>query len=644
MIDSEEKVLAEGTPCQDETPASPQNVGETCASAEALPEADNAEQPETEAASEPETVAEAETTEPEAVSEQPKRKETEAEERPQYKTKAEIIGRLKEIAASDDNPDRAETDRLKAQFYRLHAAQRDEEAKKYVEAGGNPDEYMIEPDPEEEEFKAQMSLIREKRESIRQRLEAERKENLQKKEAIIERIKAMSTSPDEANKCYQEFKSLQQQWREIKSVPAEAATELWRSYQHAVEQFYDLLKLNHEAREYDFKKNLEIKTKLCEAAERLADEPDTLSAFHQLQELHVQYRETGPVAKDQREAVWARFKAASTVINKRHQQYFDNMRAEEGANLARKTEMCERAEAISAEQPTSFAKWDELTRKMIELQKEWKTVGFATQKMNIKIFERFRSACDGFFSRKSEYFRETKKAYSERIERKRALIERARELQDSTEWRSTGDKLIALQKEWREVGFVPKRQGDKLWAEFTEACNHFFDARKAATSGTREEERENLARKREIIARIAELQPSDDVDAADALKQLSDQYAGIGHVPYREKEEIYSLYRKTLDEAHRRLGISQRRRGESAGASTQNRGENGAKDDRQRLIRRYEQLRQELLTYENNLGFLSGTSKQASALLNDLNKKMQSLREEMEKTRQMIDQIDSEEA
>jgi len=614
MIDSEEKVLAEGTPCQDETPASPQSSGETCANTEAN-----------------------------AAAEQPEQPETVAAERPQYKTKAEIIERLKEIVSSDDNPERAETDRLKAQFYRLLAAQRDEEAKKYVEAGGNPDEYQFEPDPEEEEFKAQMSLIREKREAIRQRLEAERKDNLQKKQAIIEQIKAMATSPDEANKRYQEFKTLQQQWREIKSVPAEAATELYRSYQHIVEQFYDLLKLNHEAREYDFKKNLEIKTKLCEAAERLADEPDTLSAFHQLQELHVQYRETGPVAKDQREAVWARFKAASTVINKRHQQYFDDMRAEEDANLARKTAMCERAEAIAAEQPASFAKWDELTRAMIELQKEWKTVGFASQKMNIKVFERFRAACDGFFGKKSEYFRETKKAYSERIERKRALIERARELQDSTEWRSTGDKLIALQKEWRDVGFVPKRQGDKLWAEFTEACNHFFDARKAATSGTREQERENLARKREIIAQIADLQPSDEADPADALKQLTDQYAETGHVPFREKEEIYSLYRKTLDEAYRRLGLSPRRRGEGAASNAQNRGENGGKDDRQRLVRRYEQLKQELQTYENNLGFLSGKSKQASALFDDLNRKKQSLREEMERTRQMIDQLDSSE-
>lgn len=413
-----------------------------------------------------------------------------------YKTKQEVVERLKEIAASDEAPVKDEIDLLKTVFYKLHIAEREARLKEYIDGGGNPETYQVVPDQDEETFKAQMAVIREKRAKIMQQQEAEKQANLEKKLEIIEKIKAMATSPDEAGKSYNEFKELQQQWKDIKNVPADKANELWRNYQLYVEQFYDLLKLNSEAREYDFKKNLEMKTKLCEAAEKLADEEDVISAFHQLQELHQQYREIGPVAKELREEVWARFKAASTVINKRHQQHFEDLRAKEEENLARKTALCEKVEELGKAENKGAADWEKRSKEIIDIQNEWKTIGFAPQKMNVKIFERFRAACDDFFGRKAEYFKALKVTFSENIEKKKALVEKAQALADSTDWKATSDKLIALQKEWKTVGMVPKKLGDQLWQEFLGACNKFFEARNAAGAGQRNEEHANLEKRR----------------------------------------------------------------------------------------------------------------------------------------------------
>lgn len=635
MIDSEEKVLDEGTTNQEvsnvvEQPSETLQAESATAAQEQEVAAEFVENNQT-TASEDATQSSSEPEASEAVAEEPVAPKV-------YVSKAEIIERLKEIVASDEVPDKAELDRLKGIFYKLHAAQREAEMASHIQNGGTAETFVVAPDAEEEEFKAQMSVIRDKREAIRLRQEAERKANLEKKLAIIERIKAMATSPDEANKCYQEFKSLQQQWREIKSVPAESATELWRNYQHVVEQFYDLLKLNHEAREYDFRKNLDIKTKLCEAAERLADEADVLSAFHQLQELHVQYREAGPVAKEFREAIWARFKAASTVINRKHQQYFDNLRSSEEENLRQKTELCDQVDALAAQECKTMAEWDTITQKIIEIQKQWKTIGFAPQKMNDKIFARFRATCDQFFARKAEFFKAIKEVYAKNLEQKRALVERAQALQDSTEWRSTGDKLVALQKEWRTIGIVPRKQGDKLWADFIAACNKFFDARKAATSDTRSQERENLAKKREIIAKIREINESQPADAQQQIQALADQYAEIGHVPFKEKETLYQEFRQVMGDSYRinRRGTQSRQ--------TSRKSESAGDNDRSRLMRRYEQLRQEALTYENNLGFLSATSKHASTLVDEIRQKIQRLKDEIEQTRQKINDIDSQES
>ena len=563
-----------------------------------------------------------------------------------YKTKQEVVERLKEIAASDEAPVKDEIDLLKTVFYKLHIAEREARLKEYIDGGGNPETYQVVPDQDEETFKAQMAVIREKRAQIMQQQEAEKQANLEKKLEIIEKIKAMATSPDEAGKSYNEFKELQQQWKDIKNVPADKANELWRNYQLYVEQFYDLLKLNSEAREYDFKKNLEMKTKLCEAAEKLADEEDVISAFHQLQELHQQYREIGPVAKELREEVWARFKAASTVINKRHQQHFEDLRAKEEENLARKTALCEKVEELGKAENKGAADWEKRSKEIIDIQNEWKTIGFAPQKMNVKIFERFRAACDDFFGRKAEYFKALKVTFSENIEKKKALVEKAQALADSTDWKATSDKLIALQKEWKTVGMVPKKLGDQLWQEFLGACNKFFEARNAAGAGQRNEEHANLEKKKGIIEQLKALAENAAEATKEKVQALTEEYNKVGHVPYKEKDKLYEAYHEVLDRIYKELNIStKRRRLNDFKANIKNvakRSEEALDNERGRLARRFEQLKQEIQTYENNLGFLNASSKKGNSLIDEMNRKVQHLRDDLELVRQKIKAIDEE--
>ena len=536
------------------------------------------------------------------------------EEQPKkvYETKAEILERVREIAHGDESPKKEEIDFLKTAFYKLHIAEREAKLKAYIDGGGDPEQYQITPDETEEAFKAEMGIIKEKRAKIFKEQEAEKQENLTKKLAIIDKIKAMITTPEEANKSYKEFQALQQQWREIKNVPAEKANELWRNYQLYVEQFYDMLRLNSEARELDFKKNLEAKTRLCEIAEKLADEEDVISAFHQLQKLHQEYREIGPVAKEQREEIWNRFKAASTAINKRHQQHFEGIRAKEEDNLTRKTALCEQVEAIAAAENKGSGDWEKHTKQIIDLQAEWKTIGFAPQKMNVKIFERFRAACDDFFGRKAEYFRTLKDTFKENADKKRALIEKAKALQDSTEWKSTGDKFIALQKEWKTIGMVPKKLGDQLWEEFLGACNKFFEARKAAGAGQHSDEYANLSKKREVIEKLKAVAEEVGENAQEKVQQLVEEYQAIGHVPFKEKDKVYEEYHAVLDKLYKDLNISVAKR--RLNNFKQNlkqvaeRGENALDNERARLFRQYEAIKQEVQTYENNLGFLNVSS------------------------------------
>ena len=572
--------------------------------------------------------------------------ENEEQARVVYETKEDVLRRLQDIAHSDETPQKEEVEYLKASFYKLHIAEREAKLKAYLDAGGDPEQYQYTSDPVEESFKAEMGIIKEKRAKIFKEMEAEKQENLTKKLAIIDRIKAMITTPDEANKNYKEFKALQEQWREIKNVPADKANELWRNYQLYVEQFYDMLRLNSEAREYDFKKNFELKTALCEAAEKLADEEDVISAFHQLQKLHQEYREIGPVAKEQREEIWNRFKAASSVINKRHQQHFEGVRAKEEDNLARKTVLCEKVEAIAAEENKGSGDWEKHTKQIIDIQTEWKTIGFAPQKMNVKIFERFRAACDDFFGRKAAYFKGLKDTFKENADKKRALIEKAKALQDSTDWKSTGDKFIALQKEWKTIGMVPKKLGDQLWAEFLGACNAFFEARNAAGAGQRGEERENLDKKLEIIEKLKAVAEETGEGLAEKVQKLVEEYNAIGHVPFKEKDKLYKEYHAVLDKLYKDLNISTAKR--KLSNFKQNlkqvaeRGENALDNERARLFRQYEALKQEIQTYENNLGFLNASSKKGNSLIDEMNRKVQKLKDDMNLVREKIKAIDAE--
>ena len=563
-----------------------------------------------------------------------------------YKNKKEIIERLKEITQSGEDPQKDEVEYLKTTFYKLHFAEREAAMKAYLESGGDPDNYKVTPDEDENEFKAEMSVIKEKRAKIFLEQEKEKQENLKKKLDIIEKIKAMVTSPEEANKSYQEFKKLQLEWREIKLVPAEKANELWRNYQLYVEQYYDLLKLNNEAREYDFKKNLEIKTHLCEAAEKLADESDVISAFHQLQKLHQEYRETGPVAKELREEIWARFKAASTVINKRHQQHFEELRSKEEENLAKKTALCEKVEEIAKEEIKNAGEWDKKTKEIIAIQAEWKTIGFAPQKMNVKIFERFRAACDDFFGHKAEFFKDLKQRFAENAEKKKALVEQAQALQDSTDWKATSDKLVALQKEWKTIGMVPKKLGDKLWSDFLTACNHFFDARNNANAGTRTKERANLEKKREIIGQLKALADNAEENIQEKVRELVDQYNAVGHVPFKEKDNVYKEYHGILDRLYKELNITTARRRldkfRSNLKSVAEKGTDALDNERARLMRRYESLKQEVQTYENNIGFLNASSKKGNSLIDEMNRKVQKLKDDMNLVREKIKAIDAE--
>ena len=572
--------------------------------------------------------------------------EEKAEPKKIYKSKAEVVERIKEIAHAEEVPQKDEVEFLKTIFYKLHFAEREAEMKAYLDNGGDPAAYQVQPDADEDAFKAEMAIIKERRAKQFEEQEKLKQENLKKKLDIIEKIKAMATSPEEANKSYQEFKQLQQEWKDIKAVPAENANELWRNYQLYVEQFYDLLKLNSEAREYDFKKNLEIKTKLCEAAEKLADEEDVISAFHQLQELHNEYRESGPVAKELRESIWARFKAAYTVINKKHQQHFEDIRTQEEENLNKKTALCEKVEAIAKEENKNSADWENHTKQIIEIQTEWKTIGFAPQKMNVKIFERFRAACDDFFGRKSEFFTNLKKEFAENAEKKKALVEKAQALKDSTDWKSTSDKLIALQKEWKTIGMVPKKYGDQLWNDFLAACNQFFEARNAANAGTRNEEHVNLEKKQDIIAQLKALLEDAGDDTQATVRKLTEEYNAIGHVPYKEKDKLYNEYHAVLDKIFKELNISTaRRRLNNFKTNLKNvakRGEDALDNERGRLQRRAEQMKQEIQTYENNLGFLNAASKKGNSLIDEMNRKVQKLKDDLELVKQKIKAIDAE--
>lgn len=522
-------------------------------------------------------------------------------------TKEEVLLRLKEVAQDAENANKQELDGLKQTFYKIHNAEIEAAKKTFVENGGAEEEFIAQPSGVEEEFKSLMAAIKEKRSALAAEIEKQKEENLQVKLSIIEELKELVESPDDANKSYNEFKKLQQQWNEVKLVPQAKVNELWKNYQLYVEKFYDILKLNNEFREYDFKKNLEIKTHLCEAAEKLADEQDVVSAFHQLQKLHQEFRDTGPVAKELRDEIWNRFKAASTAVNRRHQQHFEALKESEQHNLDQKTVICEIVEAIEFDQLKTFAAWETKTQEVIALQNKWKTIGFAPQKMNVKIFERFRKACDEFFKKKGEFFKLLKEGMNANLEKKKALCEKAESLKDSTEWKETAEILTKLQKEWKTIGPVSKKYSDAVWKRFITACDYFFEQKGKATSSQRSVEQENLEKKKAIIARLTAIDETTDADeASKEVRELMKEWNGIGHVPFKEKDRLYKQYHGLIDQLFDRFNISASNKKlsnfKSSIGNIQSGGSQSLYREREKLVRTYENMKNELQTYENNLG------------------------------------------
>lgn len=562
------------------------------------------------------------------------------------KTQEEVVARVKELAQTDAIAEKQELDALKQAFYKIHKANVAAARAKFIEEGGDPEAFLPAPNTLEDEFKTAMNVIKQKRAEQQAELDRKKEENLQKKQEILERIKELSTTPEEANQAYKEFKELQNQWKELQPVPAEKANELWKTYQLYVEQYYDQLKLNNEFREYDFKKNLETKTHLCEAAEKLAEEPDVISAFQQLQALHQKFKETGPVAKELREEIWARFKAASTVVNKRHQQYFDDLKQKEEENLAHKTELCEKIEAIDPTAIRKASEWESQTQTIIELQKEWRTIGFAPQKMNVKIFERFRNACDRFFTEKAAFFKKLKEEQAQNLARKTELCEKAEALKDSTDWKATADQLMQIQKEWKTIGAVPKKYSETLWQRFISACDYFFEQKNKNQSSQRSEEKENLQKKEQIIEKLKALLESEEEDRQDTVRELMKEWNSIGFVPFKEKDKIYKVYHETVDQLFKALNISAaRKRLDHFKDNLKNNlkeGGQGLPRERERLMRAYEAKRNEIKTYENNLGFLTCSSKKGSSLLNEMNKKMEKLKDDLKLLGEKIAAIDKE--
>ena len=546
----------------------------------------------------------------------------------QLNTKEEVVARAQELAQAELIPEKADVEQLKQLFYRYHNQALQQARQEYIEQGGDPAAYVPVMDPQEETFRQAMQAIRERRAAEQLRLQEERAENLQRKTAILEQIQQLTTTPEEVGANFDQFKQLQQAWKEIGAVPAEQSTEIWKNYQLYTEQFYDLLKLGHEMRDYDFRKNLEIKTDLCEKAEALLAVEDVISAFGQLQALHQQWKETGPVERDLREELWARFKNASTEINKRHQAHFEGIKAREAENLEKKTALCEQAEALLSQTEAEGKKieWDALTKQVLELQAQWRTIGFAPQKQNTAIFERFRQTCDHFFTRKAEFYKNIKDGQAENLEKKKALVAKAQELSTSTDWRATTDALVALQKEWKATGPVPRKYSDQLWKEFTTACDTFFDAKKQANSGERDQQKQNLRQKQEITAQLQALLEGEGDVNLDAVKELQAKWNAVGHVPFKEKDQAYTQYRQVCDQLYDRA------RGARIQARTAGRFQKiqeVAGGDRQRMQRIYEQLQAEIRTYENNIGFLTASSKKGNSLVDQMQKKVEALKAEL---------------
>ena len=562
-------------------------------------------------------------------------------------SKEEILEKLTELVNAAAETARNEVESLKQAFYKIHRAEVEESKKTFLEDGGEEKDFVAPEDEAENKLKELLTVYKEKRAAILAEEDRVKAANYALKLQLIDQLKVLTESQDDFNKLYNDFKDIQQRWKEIKLVPQEHANELWKNYQTYSERFYDIIKINNQFRDYDFKKNLELKTALCETVEKLQTEPDVVSAFHQLQKLHQQWREIGPVAKELREELWARFKAASTVINKRHQEHFESLKSKEQENLIAKTAICEEIEGIDFEALKTFKDWEEKNKEVIALQEKWKTIGFAPKKSNVKIFERFRAACDVYFNKKSTFYKGIKEEMEKNLELKKALCEKAEALKDSTEWKSTTEKMIALQKEWKTIGSVARKHSDIVWKRFISACDYFFEQKNKNVSSQKSVEQTNLAAKTALIEKINKLDEALGTDDALAeLKGLMAEWNTIGHVPFKEKDKIYKEYHEAVDNQFDRLKVDQTDRKMQSYRSNLNdmtSGEHGKGKlygEREKLMRMYDRMKNELQTYENNIGFLSISSKGGGGLVKEMERKIEKLKDEMALIIKKIDAID----
>lgn len=560
-------------------------------------------------------------------------------------SREEVMTRLASLAAAPAEEVSAdEVARLKQLFYQTHNDMLATARQAYIDAGNDPDTFVPEPDPDEERAKTLLNEIKEKKAVLRAEQEAQREANFTRKDAIINELMSMSADTDNVNRHYPRAKDLQNEFKAIGEVPAPKAADVWKRYQEAVEHFYDQWKVNKELRDYDFKKNLSEKQLLIDEANRLIDEPDVVTSFKRLQDLHDKWREIGPVAKEIREETWARFKDASASINKRYQAFFEERKAAERANEEAKIELCNKVEAIEFTTASTYRAWETVTRQVLDLQAQWKTIGFASRKANNALFNRFRAACDRIFAAKAVFYKTMKDELADNLARKTAICERAEALKESTDWRRTTDELVKIQKEWKTIGPVAKRHSDAIWHRFQSACDYFFDRKKKEVTDTRSEERANLKAKREILDSLRALNADDCAtprnEAINAVKELRARWQTIGFVPFRDKDKIQDAYRTVIGELSYKLDLNE-------GGGRQRSGRHDSQADRfdasprERLARTLEQRRSELQTYENNMGFLNSKSKSGDAMLREMEKKMQGLRDEIESLRKRIAELDT---
>ena len=572
-------------------------------------------------------------------------------QQPSTPTVSDILTALTAMAAQEAKTiSFDEAARLKQQFYQLHNEELRQQKAAFIEGGGAEADFVPAADENEENVKELLNVIKEKKAAMRQAIENERQANLEKKRALVKELTEMSEDTDNVNRHFQRAREIQTEFTAIGEVSPTESTALWKEYQEAVEHFYDQWKVNKELRDYDFKKNLADKEALIAEAAKLVEEEDIIVAFNSLQKLHEQWREIGPVAKELREEIWTKFKEHSSAINKRYQTFFEERKAREQENENAKTALCERIETLDLDSARTYAKWDELTKTVITAQEEWKGVGYASRKANAALFTRFRAACDNFFARKAEYFRTMKEELNENLLKKTALCEQAEALKDSTDWRKTSDRLVELQKEWKEIGTVAKRHSDAIWKRFQEACDYFFEQKKQATSSQRKEERDNLKAKQEIIEKLKELGgENSDLTRENAIKKLNElraSWQSVGHVPFKEKDKVQETYRVLVGELSKKLDVRETR---SRMASFENsikeiaaEGGNRLGRERERLARVLENRRQELHTYENNMGFLSSKSKSGDSLLREMERKMNRIREDIADLENKIRLIDEQ--